>query len=133
MLPTQDAVYTALTTANAFTSICAGPYDPAALNQAFPYAAFGEHVESNWYKFQKTSKQIEFIIHVYSQQRTFAEAMNILNAINGVIEGQTLNLTSGNYTNIQNGVSFLSARKVPEPDGITRHLECRWHIWNDAN
>jgi hypothetical protein len=133
LLPTQEAVYTVLTGNAGFTSICAGPFDPAPINQAFPYSAFGAHTESAWYQFQKTSKQIDFVIHVYSKQPTFAEAMTILNVINGLIEGQTLSLTSGNYTNAENGVLFVSARKVEEPDGLTRHLECRWHIYNNAN
>jgi hypothetical protein len=133
LLPTQEAVYSALTGSADFTSICAGPFDPAPTNQVFPYAAFGEHIESNWYQFQRPSKQIDFIIHIYSQKPTFTEAMSILNVINGVIEAQTLSLTGGNYTNAEKGVMFVDARKIPEPDGITRHLECRWHIWNNAN
>lgn len=133
LLPTQTAIETALLNSTDFTSICNGIFDPAPTNQSFPYAAFGEHVESNWYQFQKPSKQIDFVIHIYSNKPKFAEAMNILNVINGVIEGQTLNLASGGYTNAENGVMFLEARKIPEPDGLTRHLECRWRIWNNAN
>lgn len=133
LLPTQEAVYAALTGSTDFTSICAGPFDPAPTNQAFPYSAFGGHVETNWYQLQKPSKQIDFIIHIYSQKPTFVEAMSILNVINVVIEGQTLNLLGGKYTNAEKGVMFVSARKVEEPDGITRHLECSWHIWNNAN
>src|SRR6266849_3130431 len=106
LLPTQEAVFAALTGNTGFTAICSGPFDPAPLNQSFPYSAFGEHVETNWYQFQKPSKQIDFVIHIYSQKPTFAEAMNILNVINGVIEGQTLNLTSGGYTNAERGVMF---------------------------
>lgn len=133
LLPTQKAVNTVLTGSSAFTSICQGPFDPAETNQTMPYAAFGEHVESNWYQFGKTSKQIDFIIHIYSKQPTYAEAYTILDAINGLIEGQTLSLPGGKYTNAQNGVMFVDARKAPEPDGVVRHLECRWHIWNNAN
>ncbi len=133
LLDTQEAIYTKLIGESTFTSMCSGPFDPAPLDQAFPYAAFGEHVESNWYQFQRPSKQIEFVIHVYSQQPTFAEAMTIVDVINSVIEAKTLNLTSGNFTNAENGVMFISAAKVPEGDGITRHVECRWRIWNNAN
>lgn len=139
LLPTQQAITTALTSSTAFTSICAGPLDSALvnpsaqINQAFPYAAFGDHTESPWYQFQRTSKQVIFIIHIYSQQTTYQEAMTILNVINSIIEAQTLSLPGGSYTNIQNGVMFISATRIPEPDGITRHLECRWHIWNNAN
>lgn len=133
LLDTQTAVTTALTGNTAFTTICKGPFDPAPLNQTFPYAAFGEHDESNWYQFQKPSKQVEFVIHIYSQQATFAEAYTIVDVINSIIEAKTLALTSGNFTNAQNGVVFIDTRKVPEPDGITRHLVARWRIWNNAN
>jgi hypothetical protein len=133
LLVTQQAVETALTNDSTFMSLCKGVFDPALLNQAFPYAAFGEHIESNWYQFQRPSKQVEFVIHIYSQQPTFAEVMTILGAINKVIEAKTLALPGDTYTNIENGVMFLSATKVSEADGMTRHLECRWRIWNNAN
>ncbi len=136
---TQQAIALALTSATAFTSICAGPFDFALpnpayqINQIMPYAAFGDHVESNWYQFQKPSKQIDFSIHVFSQKATYQEAMNIIDVICSIIESQTLSLTGGNFTNAQNGVMFLTATKVPEADGTTRHIEARWHIWNNAN
>lgn len=139
LLDTQNAIATALTGSTAFTSICAGPLDlvlpdPAyQLNQKLPYAAFGNHTESNWYQFQKTSKQIDFVMHIYSQATSDQEVMTILTVINSVIEAQTLNLTGGNYTNAQNGVMFISATKAPASDAVTRHLECRWKIWNNAN
>lgn len=139
LLDTQNAITTALTNSTAFTSICAGPLDLALpdpayqLNQKLPYVAFGNHAESPWYQFQKTSKQIEFVMHIYSQATSDQEMMTILNVINGVIEAQTLNLTGGNYTNAKNGVIFVSAVKAPASDATTRHLECRWHIWNNAN
>lgn len=139
LLDTQNAITTALTANTAFTSICAGPLDlvlpdPAyQLNQKLPYVAFGNHVESPWYQFQKTSKQIDFVMHIYSQASSDQEMMTILGVINSVIEGQTLSLTGGNYTNIQGGVKFVTAKKSPASDATTRHLECRWHIWNSAN
>lgn len=139
LLDTQNAIYTALTNTPAFTNICAGPLDLALtnpayqINQRLPYAAFGDHTETNWYQFQRPSKQVEFIIHIYSQATSYQEAMTILDVINSVIEAQTLTLTGGNFTNIQNGVMFVSATKVADSDGTTRHLECRWHIWNNAN
>lgn len=131
LLDMQTAVTTALTGSTAFTNICKGPFDPAPLNQTFPYTAFGEHTESNWYQFQKPSKQIDFVMHIYSQQPTYAEAMNILDVICSVIEAQQLTLPSGHFTNVS--IIFESSRKVPEPDGITRHIESRWKVWNNAN
>lgn len=139
LLDTQNAITAALTASTAFTSICAGPLDlvlpdPAyQLNQKLPYVAFGDHTERAWYRFQKPGKQIDFVMHIYSQASSDQEMMTILNVINSVIEAQTLNLTGGNYTNIQNGVMFVSARKSPASDATTRHLECQWHIWNSAN
>ena len=131
LLDVQKAVATALAGSSAFTRVCNGVFDPAPLNQAFPYVAYGEHIESNWYQFQRTSKQIDFIIHVYSQQPTFAEAMNILDTIASVIEAQQLALTSGHFTNVS--IIFSEARKITEADGITRHIESRWKVWNNAN
>jgi hypothetical protein len=136
---TQLAIATALSGASAFTSICAGPFDFALpnpawqINQVMPYATFGDHVESNWSQFQRPSKQIDFSIHIFSQQTTYQEAFTIIDVICSVIENQTLSLTGGNFTNAQNGVMFLTATKVPEGDGTTRHIEGRWHIWNNAN
>jgi len=138
LLVTQNAIQTALTSDATFPTICGGPLDTALLNpasqinQAFPYVAFGDHVETNWYQFQNPSKQIDFIIHIYSQQ-SYQETMTILDVINSVIEAKTLNLLGGNFTNATNGVMFLSAKKIPEPDDITRHIEGSWHIWNNAN
>jgi len=139
LLVTQQAIQTALTSDATFPTICAGPLDSALvnpasqINQAFPYAAFGDHFETNWYQFQRPSKQIDFIIHIYSQQSTYQEAMTILDVINSVLETKTLTLLGGNFTNVANGVMFLSATKIPELDDITRHIEARWHIWNNAN
>lgn len=131
LLDVQKAITTVLTASSAFTTSCAGPFDPAPLNQPFPYVAFGEHTESSWYQFQKASKQIDFVMHIYSQQPTYAEAMNILDVICSVIEAQKLTLTSGNFTNV--AIIFKSSRKVPEPDGITRHIQSNWKVWNSAN
>ncbi len=131
LLDTQKAVTTALTGSSAFTSICSGPFDPAPTNQTFPYVAFGEHSESNWYQFQKPGKQIDFIMHIYSQQPTYAEAMTILDTICTVIETKQLTLASGNFTNV--AIIFRDSRKIPEPDGITRHIESRWQVWNNTN
>lgn len=139
LYPTQQAIAAALTGSSSFTSVCAGPLDSALvnpsaqINQPFPYAAFGDHVETNWYQFQHPSKLVEFIMHIYSQANTYQEAMNILDVMNSIIECQTLTLTGGNFTNIQNGVMFVSAARIPEPDGVTRHIEARWRVWNNAN
>lgn len=131
MLDTQKAITTLLQGSSAFTSICKGPFDPAPTNQAFPYVAFGYHVEKNWYQFQKASKQLDFVIDIYSQQPTYAEAMTILEVLCQVIEPKQLTLTSGNFTNAS--VIFRDAREVPEQDGITRHIESHWIVLNNAN
>ena len=135
LLATQEAVYAALKASTAFTSICAGPFDPAPLNQAFPYAAFGEHMESNWYQFQRPSKQIEFVIDVYTQKTLldgYQDALGIIDAITSIIEAKTLTLTGGTFANAENGVMFVQVTKIKEPDGLTRHVEGRWKIWNNA-
>ena len=131
LLPTQQAIWTALTGSSAFTTICSGPFDPAPTNQPFPYAAFGTHIETNWYQFQKASKEVELVIHVYSQQPTFTEALTIIDVITNVFEAKSLTLPGGNFTNA--AIIFVSAIKIEEADGLTRHVEGRWKAWNNAN
>lgn len=136
---TQEAITTLLTNSTSFTSICNGPLDLALhnpgyqTNQAMPYVAFGDHVERTWYQFQKPSKQVDFVMHIYSQSSSYQEAYNILDVIDSIIEAETLSLPGGTFTNAENGVMFISATKIPETDAVTRHVEGRWRIWNNAN
>ena len=126
----EAAVRTALIGSSAFTSICAGPFDPAPAGQKFPYAEFGEHTESSWYQFGNTGRQVVFMLHIYSQALNFDEAYSILDAVNGALETQTLTLTHFNMA--QNGFLFDSATKLTEQDGITRCVVAKYRTWLNA-
>lgn len=123
----QAALTTALLANGAFTALAAGPFDPAPANQAFPYVTFGPHIESAWYSFQNTGRQVLCWFDIWSQQKGFDEAYSIANAIAGAQEVQTLTLT--NFTMAQNGFLFERAIRQNDPDGVTRHLVAQYRAY----
>ncbi len=123
----QAAVTTALLANSTVTSLVTGIFDPAPTNQPFPYVTFGPHIESNWYQFQNTGRQVLFWMDIWSQQKAFDEAYSIADAIAGAQEVQTLTLT--HFTMAQNGFLFETATKQDDPDGVTRHLIAKYRIY----
>lgn len=124
----QTAVYTALQANSTFTSLSAGPFDPAPINQAFPYVTFGEHLESEWYSFQNTGRQVLFWIDIWSQKQGFAEAYTIADAITGALETVVLNLTHFTGT----GLLFNSSTPRKDPDGVTRRVIAKYRTYLTA-
>lgn len=119
----NTAVYGALTTSSAFTSLSTGPFAKAPANQPFPYTTFGMHQETNWYTFQNTGKQVVFVLNVWTQ-KSFEEAYAIMDAIVGALETQTLTLT--HFTMAQNDFTFDSAEPLEAQDGVTLYVTVRF-------
>ena len=127
----QAAVYTSLQGNSAFTSSGAGLFDPAPTNEVFPYVTFGEHIESNWYSFQNTGRQVLFLFHIWSQKQNYDEAYAILNVITGALETAGA-LTLTNFTMNQYGLLFDSATKRDDPDGVSRQLIAKYKTYLTA-
>jgi hypothetical protein len=127
----QTQVYNTLIANSTFMSLVTGLFDPAPEGQAFPYVTFGEHIERNWYKLQKTDKQVRFMFHVWSQQNGYLEAYNIVDTITGIVETFTFTLT--HFDQVPNGFLFEETVKQPSPDGgITRHLTATYNVYLSA-
>jgi hypothetical protein len=123
----EAAVRALLLVTPAFTALTAGPFSPARENQPYPYVTFGEHSETKNYTFGNTGKLVSFALHIWSQDTSFLEAYNILDAITNALECQTLTLT--HFTMAQNGMQLESNSNVLEQDGLTKRITARFQIW----
>lgn len=91
---------------------------------AFPYVIIGESTMNRFDTFTKSGNQNTLTIHIWSQALGFAECFNILNAMNVLLDYQSLSGMTAN-----NLVMFRLENVNTLRDIATRHLVARYAYW----
>lgn len=120
----QQAIYTKLTSDTTLKSMVKGVFDAVPQNQPFPYIVIGEATEVPFNTFGRVGRDSTFTIHIWSQYNGFREALSILEEMNRILDGTTLNLPDLSLVYIV----YENAFTLVDGDGATRHVPARYRV-----
>lgn len=125
ILELQDAAMAVLKADTTLMSRAKGIFDAGGVpeNQAYPYVAFGEHVEVPFLYFGNLGRNTLLMLHIWSQQPSFKQALLMLDDVVRLLDGKKLTLT--NFDNIR--VWYEWSTQLNDPDDTTvRHIPVRF-------
>lgn len=121
----QTALYGKLHGDATLLALVTGVYDDVPEDTNYPYVVIGEFTEEPLNAMGKHGKEVTATLHVWSQYKGFAEAYDIANRIQVLLDEVALTVTG--YTHVSTQYEF--GESIREPDGVTRHIPLRYRIW----
>lgn len=106
----QKAVFAALRGNAALVTLLGGPkiYDQAPANVDFPYLTFGRTSVYDWSTDTESGTEQLFSVHVWSKSQGKREALEIMEAVRGLLDDATLNLGTQHLVSMR--LEFSEAR-----------------------
>ena len=100
-------------------------YDDTPQDTAFPYITLGEAVELPFNTFNRNGKDVLMTLHIWSNERGFKEATDILGMMNALLDYVTFSVTG--FTNLVYS-RFESSQTLRDPNGVTRHVVANYRV-----
>lgn len=126
MLPVQGAILTVLTADAALTDMTDAIYDYLPETVPYPFIVIGEAVETPDNRHGGFGRQTNVTLHVWSQYRGYAQALQIGSRITELLDHQPLTLPGLSW--IATRFEFSQTLTDPEPPGDIRHLVLRYRV-----
>ncbi len=130
ILPTLQTVVTLLRNDSELPAMVADIGDDSLpQGTAFPYIGVGEPTSEPDDTFDKNGWAVTLMVHIYSRQTNWDEALAIKARVNALLHRQTL---------VANGLQCVGVREdycnpTVEEDGVTRHVPTRYRLlWQQA-
>jgi hypothetical protein len=98
--------------------------------QAYPFLVMGEHIETPWPVFRSVGRNLLLLIHIWSQQPAFDEALLILDDLIRLLDEKPL----GTLTNFSNSkLTYEMGVQQNDPDDSTiRHMPVHFRALSAA-
>ena len=115
----QQAIYTTLSSATPLIDLLGGPhiYDDVPQRAAFPYLTLGQSTVRDWSTGSDDGLEHLLTLHVWSRAGGRGQTHDIMAAVEGALDDQSLALDGHRLVNLRHVLS--EARR--EPDGVTYH------------
>ncbi|MFC4494067.1 DUF3168 domain-containing protein [Streptomyces ovatisporus] len=123
--PLQKAVITALKGDSAFMSLVTGVYDRVPSDRPLPYVTLGSITEHASDSHTDRGLDSYLVLHIWSEYEGNKEAAQILEALDAVLDRQTLPVIG--WQNVS--IAFESADTVGDPNPDIRHINVRYRVW----
>lgn len=123
-LEVQKAIYGALTGSAVVTGLVGGAriFDDVPASADYPYITIGESLVRDWSTGSETGDEHLLTIHVWSRASGRKEALEIMDAVRGVLHDAALTVNGHRLVNLRH--EFSDARR--ESDGETYHGVVRY-------
>lgn len=130
-LPVRDAVRSVLLADALLSGMLHGVLDSVPENQAFPYIALGDVVETPADAHDRFGSETLLTLHVWSRYRGFAQALTIAARVRQVLDHAPLTIPGHRWT----WTRFVSLQTLtdPEPPGDVRHVPMTFRIGTEAD
>ncbi len=129
-LPVRDAVRTALTADAQLTALVKGVFDWVGEQQPYPYIVLGDSFETPANAHDRFGAEVLQTLHVWSQYRGFAQALQISTRVLQVMDHTPLTVDG----HVWRWTRFVSLQTLtdPEPPGDIRHLPMTFRIGTET-
>lgn len=132
LTPVQQAIYTRLNSVVVPLGTATAIYDdvpslPEGMPDAdFPYIVIGDTAISEWDTDDVLGASVIATIHVWSRYRGLKETKLIMSQIDTALHRASVIMIAAGYRFVD--CLHESSSVFTDPDGITRHGICRYHI-----
>lgn len=124
--PVQRALYTKLTGDTALMDLITGVFDWVDEDESYPYVVIGEAVETPDNAHDRHGSQTVVSLHVWSQYRGYAQALQIAARVLQVLDHTPL--TIDGHHHVVTRYEFMQTLTDPEPPGDIRHVPMRFRV-----
>ncbi|MFZ3494624.1 DUF3168 domain-containing protein [Streptomyces sp. 5.8] len=123
--PLQVAVYSQLTGHATLMGLVSGVYDEVPEDAPFPYLTIGSITERADDAHNQRGLAAQITLDVWSRYRGWAEAAQILDAADTVLDRQPLTVAGYQDVSIAHDAHTL----LRDPDPAIRHISVTYRVW----
>lgn len=107
--------------------ILTGVYDEAGIpdGATYPYVAYGDMAAGRWDTFSRDGETMDFIIHVWTQQRGYKQAMEITTRLKAILGNVNLSATGFSLAKCL----FARYSRVHDPKDDIEHIVVVFDLW----
>lgn len=130
-LAVRDAVRAALLADEALASLVQGVLDYVPEDQAFPYIALGDVVETPADAHDRFGSETLLTLHIWSKYRGYAQGLTIATRVRQALDHTPLDIDGHRWT----WTRFVSLQTLtdPEPPGDIRHLPMAFRVGSEVD
>lgn len=120
----QQAIYERLTADTVLMGKITGVFDEVPQNQPFPYVTIGDMTSTPWRTMSRFGEEVTITLHIWSQQKGFREAYEILDDLNRLLADQVIPVLGWDVA----ACWYEFSDTIRDPDGVTKHIPVRYRM-----